>query len=192
VSTEKPNLTQEGKYQATLMDYGIVQKDKQKPSLNVVIKVTGKYDAVIPDKIVNREPPLTRTMYLPITENTIEMLKEQLVVMGLKETFRGFATLDKTHSQAALKIGAEFPVWCKHNTYQGKTNERWSPSMMKQKPIESSQDAIDRLDDLFKPKLVEMTMEMDISPDASSEQTSSPEFPPVSDVTNPNQTPFTM
>lgn len=69
-------------------------------------------------------PQFERTVFMAVTENTIDFVARDLVKLGYPHD--SFDQLDPSHPQAHSFAGREVSLSCAHETYQGKTREKWS------------------------------------------------------------------
>jgi hypothetical protein len=82
-----------------------------------------------------------RTMFLTITQGTIQRRYEDLDFLGLCPD--SWDELDQDHPKAVDFMNREIPVYCKHGEYDGKPKEEWNINRggggLPVKPIEKDQ-----------------------------------------------------
>lgn len=90
-----------------------------------------------------------RTVYLYLSDKAMDMAVEVLTFLGYQKESLRF--LDPTVENHHSFVGREVDLWCKVETYQGDTKEKWSISTPREQhqavPIEQSE--LRRLDAMF-------------------------------------------
>jgi hypothetical protein len=108
----------------------------------MAISVNGEYESL--------EQQYDRTSYMALTANTQSFVVEGLRRLGFDGA--SLTLLNPTTANFHDFAGQEFEMWCKHDSYNGKPNEKWSPgrgaSEFKiEKPLEAKK--LRDLDNLF-------------------------------------------
>ena len=105
----------------------------------------------------------SRTMYRAITPKTIDWLKKDLKYLcergGITPRFTSFADLCPNTPGFTDFTNIEFEAWCDHETYEGKTREKWNiaSGSAEAKPLEPA--AMRKLDALFGKELKSLSGE---------------------------------
>ena len=115
---------EQGTYTATILEHGLTpSKRKLTPQLWIKIK---PHTMIYPDGTTEEVPThmqYERTIFRPITENTIDYVLDDLKQLGFEGD--SFAVLETGHPDSTL-VGVEASVRCEYQEYEGKTQERWS------------------------------------------------------------------
>lgn len=132
-----------GRYIGVVTGQGISMTNTGKHQFVLKVNVTGYQ---------NGEPveqQYERTIYRVLTDKTIEYFMDDLKTLGF--TGESFRFLDPGTSGYQDFTGREVPLNCEHDTYQGKTSEKWSLARAgTSKPIEPADSAsLRQLDNLF-------------------------------------------
>lgn len=101
------------------------------PQLNITFKVLGKIDPSDPDGALLNCVSYERTAFMTITGNTIGFVTEHIQLLanaaGIAKPLTSWAQLNPEHPKFTHDfVNAELAFYCKHDTYEGKTNEKWS------------------------------------------------------------------
>lgn len=120
----------------------------------ITFQVLGEINPMDPEGELIRSPSFERTMYRVITEKTadfawedIEALCDAAKLTPYPEQFR---QLDPDNQAFSYDLtGAELAFYCKHDTYEGKTNEKWSISRGGPKVEAMDEKELRQLDTLF-------------------------------------------
>ncbi len=97
-------------------------------------------------------PAQERSVYIYLTEASMEMALKALKVLGYRKTSVKF--LDPNVAGCVDFTGTEVPLYCKHESYENETREKWSISTR----LAASAGPVDirKLDRLFGPGLKEI------------------------------------
>lgn len=134
-----------GVYLATVQrQYMGQSKEKNTPyfALEVIIEAR-----VFPGNDVQRVDRNPRTVYMYLTDATIEFVTEQLAFIGYDNSSLAF--LDPEKPGFHNFEGKEIELWCGHGTYKGETQEKWSISVPREPPAPLDPKALRSLDALF-------------------------------------------
>lgn len=90
-----------------------------------------------------------RSIYLPLTEKTLEWVVPQLQAIGF--TGRSIAQLDPDHPQAHSFVGQDIDLYCGRDEYKGVEKEKWGISSGPKEFVSKTLDpkALRKLDALF-------------------------------------------
>jgi hypothetical protein len=139
-------MYEQGAYDATVMSQGFGKSEKrgtpyfwlEVEPFALIDKYTGE------KKEVGRQP---RTIYVYITEKTIEFVAENLAAIGYNGS--SFSDLDPVNEGHHSFVGQEIRAYCKHEEYDGDMREKWQISGgggPSHEPLgKSAQMAIDKL-----------------------------------------------
>lgn len=115
------NLTyQPGKHMGRITKWGMGKTKNGNPQLFFSAEIIGKLNA---DGSLASCPQFERTVFRVITDKTIEYIVEDLKNLGYPH--ETFDQLDPSAPNAHSFAGLQVPLTCKHDTYEGKTNEKW-------------------------------------------------------------------
>ena len=148
--------TEGGLYKGKIVKWGLAEsKAKKTPQIFYTILIESETD----DKGAEYECPSNeRTVYRALTESTVDWVLEELAKLGFSGT--SFAQLDPAHAQAHDFTGTEVVVKCKHEEYNGKTQERFEFQLGGGGPAQMEQSATKKLDSMFGAKLKAIGKEM--------------------------------
>ncbi len=114
--------TNGGVYDSRIVKWGLSEsKEKKTPQVFFTILILAEIDGK-GEKLDC--PSYERTIYQAITDNTVDRLVDDIARLGVD--LESFSQLDPESPKAVSFEGIEVQVKCKHETYQGKTNERFS------------------------------------------------------------------
>ncbi|HET9087160.1 MAG TPA: hypothetical protein VFN53_06545 [Acidobacteriaceae bacterium] len=91
--------------------------------------------------------PKERTVYMAVTEKTIKFVADALDALGY--TGGSFANLEAQSAPAYSLVGEQRDFWCKHEVYNGNTNEKWSVSIPRAQAEPMDKRDVRNLDSLF-------------------------------------------
>jgi hypothetical protein len=113
-----------GKYRGRILDYGVTQSQsgQQLPTAFVAFEILGQYESTTGE--LQQCPPESRTYFKSISPKTIGWLLADLKAIGYDRP--GLEYLDPEVPNAANLFDREIDVVCEHETYDGRTRERWS------------------------------------------------------------------
>lgn len=119
-------------------------KDKGTPffALEVIIEAR-----IFPGNDVQSVDRNQRTIYMYLTDATIEFVTDQLVHIGYNNSSLAF--LDPQKPGFHDFKGKEIELWCGQETYNNDTKEKWSISMPREAPPPLDPKDIRSLDALF-------------------------------------------
>jgi|SRR5580700_1124429 hypothetical protein len=134
-----------GRYWGHVTANALGKNKKDNPQLVIRFEVRGGIDPQDPDgALLNTGEIYERTMYRVITDKTVDWVKKDLQALG----FEGQGFADITDNCFA---GKDLVFECKHEDYEGSTNERWQiahgSGALEVKPLEPAE--IRKLDALF-------------------------------------------
>ncbi|MAH46991.1 hypothetical protein CMI37_14285 [Candidatus Pacearchaeota archaeon] len=136
-----------GEYWAEILNHGLTESRKLKtPQLFVTMRVLGTVNPEEPDKYDPVQRQYERTIYKPLTDKTVAFVMDFLVAIGF--TGERYADFDLLNGGSCDLRGNSIKVYCEHETYNAKEQERWNLSRgSRVQPME--QTAVSRLDSLF-------------------------------------------
>lgn len=145
----------EGTYQAKITTWGLSKAKTGTNQFFICFKPTGQ---IVEDGDGRGIIPCSdheRTIFRPITENTINYVIDDLQQLGYNRD--GFQYLDPAAQNAHNFAGQDIEVVCAHESYQGKDKERWSfgwagGGSLQLKPLEN--DDVRKLNALFGKRLM--------------------------------------
>ena len=99
-------------------------KQKKTPQFALQFSIMGRIDPANPEGELLPSDQSERTVYLYITDKTIDFVTRDLERLG----FHGdsFSDLDPRSPGFHDFTGAETGLLCEHETYEGKVHEKWS------------------------------------------------------------------
>lgn len=145
-----------GNYWCQVTNQALGQTSKGDPQFVLSFAVLGKVNPSDPDgELLSCGESYERTIYRTITEKTIDWLIEDVKHLsgrGEKDPSilsDGFQFLDPGTPGFLDLRGVEFGAYCQHDTYEGKTREKWNVSTGKP-PVEALDDqGVRKLNALF-------------------------------------------
>lgn len=144
-----------GKYRARVTAQALApSKSKQTPQFVLTFQPIGMYDPSKPDGELAHCDAYERSIFRAITKGTIDFVMEDLEALGFQGT--SFSELDPNNGNHHSFVDQEIDVYCKHEEYQGKQQERWNISRgggLQLEPMAKKDLAT--LDSLFGKKLKE-------------------------------------
>lgn len=124
-------------------------KNKGTPQFSLRVAIAGKVNPLAPTGDLIAVESGERTLYMYITEGTAERLCEDLQRIGFDKD--SFKFLNPANENFHNFCGVEFEAYCKHEEYEGKTNEKWSIAFDRNaataEPLEDKE--VRKLDNLF-------------------------------------------
>jgi hypothetical protein len=142
----------EGAYVGEIMKQGFGETSNGNPQFFITCQVIGYPDKNNPDNLVpfpSNVKSYERTIFRVINEKTIDFAIEDLQQLGFEGT--SFRELDPSSPNHQSFVGNMVDLYCKHESYEGKVNERWQLSRplgsLEVKPLESTK--LRQLDTLF-------------------------------------------
>lgn len=115
----------EGLFIGKIVNHVLGETKTGKPQLIITFIVIGKRDPANPDgPLITVYEQFDRTIYRVITNKTIDFVLQDLAQLG----FQGdsFSELDCNSQVHQDFRGQECNVYCKHDNYNGRDNEKWS------------------------------------------------------------------
>lgn len=113
----------EGKYRIRLKEHVMSESKNGNPQIAIQFDVIGVYG---PNGEYSQHAPFERTMFLTITDKTVDWIMETLRAIGFMG--KSFTELDTQQPNHHSFAGVEVDAWCKHDEYDGKTREKWNIS----------------------------------------------------------------
>lgn len=137
----------EGPYMGEVLKQALgVTGEKETPTFILSVQITDRLDR---DDNPVQVDQYERTIYMHLTEGTREFTLERLKVLGFAKSSLKF--LSPEVPGHVNFVGQSVRLWCKHETYQGKTREKWNISTPREDkpivPIKSTE--LSKLDALF-------------------------------------------
>lgn len=129
-----------------------VSKEAKNPQFGLKFVVMGKINLIDPAGDLLPCPSVERTVFRSISEKAVEYLVEDLEYLcgklGVELDLSGWEMLDPGTEGHLSFVGIETEFYCKHDTYKGKTGEKWSLSkgFDSEKP---SDDQVGQLNRMF-------------------------------------------
>jgi hypothetical protein len=171
----------EGAYVGEIIKQGFGETSKGNAQFFITCKVIGYPDKQNPNNFLafpQNVKQYERTVFRVINENTIDFAIEDLQQLGFEGT--SFRELDPASPSHQSFVGNQVDLYCKHETYEGKLNERWQLSRpmsggLEVKPLAA--DSLRKLDAMFGKALT----------DAQKKSGKVPQAPPP--VVRPNGAP---
>jgi hypothetical protein len=119
-------MLEKGKYVGRIVDFGIFRsrQGRQLRTAYVDFEVFAQHDPVTGE--LDEIPPVTRTYYKAITDETIAWVIGDLRAIGYDR--QGFRDFDPEAPGAPDLFGREIDVVCEHDNYRGTEREKWSIS----------------------------------------------------------------
>lgn len=109
-----------GRYKAKISKWALGVNGKGNPQLVISFTLLGRYaNGGMADC-----PSYERSIFKVINENTIDYVVSDLTRLGYPHDT--FDQLDPSHPQAFNFGGIEVDVKCDHETFEGKTREKWN------------------------------------------------------------------
>lgn len=135
-----------GEYWARIKSQAMGETKNENPQLILGIEIMGQIDPKDRNGELISCECLDRTMYLVITENTVDFVTDNLRALGFEGN--SFALLDPSTEGYHDFVGTEFAAFCQHSTYEGKVSEKWSVGGQREaKPLEVTK--LRKLDSMF-------------------------------------------
>lgn len=133
-----------GRYWCKVTDQGLGLNSKDNEQFYLKFEVVGRINPADPEgQLLDCPQGKERTVYRVITAKTFDWLKRDLKYLcecgKLTPKFGGVEMLDPRTPGFVDFTNIEFETWCEHDTYEGKTRERWN--------IESGGGEVKPLDD---------------------------------------------
>jgi uncharacterized protein (TIGR02996 family) len=143
-------------YKGTIVKWGLSEsKAKKTPQVFFTVSIKCETD----DKGGEFDcPSYERTVWRALTDNTVDYVVEELGKLGF--TGSSFAQLDPDHPQAHDFLDQVVTVKCKHETYEGKINEKFEFHLGGTGPKKMESGAAKKLDSLFGGKLKAVSSEV--------------------------------
>lgn len=143
-----------GRYWGKLIAQGMGEsKEKKTPFFAATFEIVGKVDLAKPDGDLLDCPNGQRTIYLYITDKTVDRVIEDLKALGYDKP--AFRFLDPETPGFVDLSGREIGLYCTHEEYDGKFREKWGihrdGAGPKIEPLD--QKGLKALDNLFNKQL---------------------------------------
>jgi hypothetical protein len=138
-----------GKYACQITNQALGETTStKKPQFVLQFKVLGLVDPANPANYIPATAQYDRTSYRVITDKTIDYFIEDLRAMGFQGT--SFKHLDPKSEGFHDFVGLDLDMVCTHDTYEGKTNEKWNIARSSDFSVEALEPAkVRELDNLF-------------------------------------------
>lgn len=121
-----------GKYWAKVTNQGLGVTSTGKPQFVLSFTILGKVNPQDPEGALISCEQYERSMFRTITDKTVEWLLDDIKHLcqrgNLAPDISGFEQLDPKTPGFLNLANIEFEAFCQHDTYEGKTRERWSVS----------------------------------------------------------------
>jgi uncharacterized protein (TIGR02996 family) len=141
--------TNGGLYSGKIVKWGLAESSKKKtPQAFFTVLIENEVDA---QGETFDCPSYERTIYRAITDNTVDRLIDDIARLGVE--LSSFSQLDPDSPNAVTFEGREVQIKCKHETYEGKTNERFDFNFGGGGPAQMEATGVKKLDQLFGPRL---------------------------------------
>src|SRR5688572_29622211 len=112
-----------GRYWAKITRQAMGQASTGNPQFVLSFLVVGKVDPTKPDGELIACPQYERSIFRTITEKTVDYLIEDLKTLEYDKP--SFKFLDPETEGYQDFTGKELEVFCRHETYNGKQQEKW-------------------------------------------------------------------
>lgn len=133
-----------GLHRGKITDHGLATAGTGTPQAFIKFTVSEVKDG---DEWHPVTTPRERTVFMAITEKTIEFIVEAFETIGfVGGSFSAFKA--KENPEFSL-VGERREFWCKHDVYKGDTNERWNVSTPKAAAPPMDKKDVRQLDSLF-------------------------------------------
>lgn len=138
-----------GRYWGRLKQQALGKTSNGNPQIILTFDIVGKINLSDPDGDLLSCPQYERTVFRVITQKTIDWVLQDLEALGFQGT--SFGEIDPTQPRFQDLTGKELALYCDHETYEGKTREKWGiyseGGGLQVKPLEA-QD-VRKLDAMF-------------------------------------------
>lgn len=170
---------EKGVYLCEVINQAIGETSTGKPQFVLRFRVLGTPDPEDPDNYFRAPQQYERTHYRVITEKTVDYFVEDLKALGFRQ--QSFRYLDPETPGFHNFVGQIVSMYCYHDTYEGKENEKWGVargmSEFAVKPLDTKK--MRELDNLFGKKLKELPLE---TPKADPAKANPFKEPPSRDI----------
>lgn len=113
-----------GKYRAEITGCQLGMSSKNNPQVVISFRPLGRVNEADPEgELVPAEADFERSMFWALTDNAVTFTVEKLQRIGYDK--ESFDYLDAEHPDHISFAGQEITVTCKHETWEGKTREKW-------------------------------------------------------------------
>ena len=144
-------MVSEGVYRGRVTRWGLGKARTGTYQLEMSVDVIE--EAKDQDDLAAGYKPLTkvlkRTLFMPITAGTKAFVLADLAFIGFDKKTLASAYLIPGTPASFDFAGKEFPVQCKHDEYNGKTNEKWRICRRKETASGMAREDISQFDSLF-------------------------------------------
>jgi len=144
---EDKTFFDEGRYRGRVASQALGESSKGNPQFVLSFDLLGRYDTAAAEGLAECEA-YERTMWLTITDKTVEFIADDLSALGF--TGGSFGRLDPNHTNHQSFVGQEVDVFCEYDVWQDVRRERWRLSSgggFVVKPLDA--DKVRTLDALF-------------------------------------------
>lgn len=136
------------RYSGKIVKWGISESKNKTPQAFFMVMIEKEVDA----KGETYDcPQYERTVYRALTENTIDWVVDELAKLGFTGT--SFNQLRPDDPNAHDFAGTEVKLRCKHETFEGKTREKFEFDFGSKAPEQLDKSGVSKLDQLFGSKL---------------------------------------
>lgn len=112
-----------GLYWATIIQQGLSEAKTGTAQIVLRIKILGPVHPENPDGFVAAEQSWERTVYMAVTEKTMQFLPEKLASLGY--TGNSIARLDPSHPQHYSLVDQDHRFYCSHENSDNGLREKW-------------------------------------------------------------------
>jgi len=120
----------EGKYLCRVTRQALGETKNGNPQFVLSFDPMGMVDSRNPEGDLIACPNYERSVFRSITKKTVDWVLDEVKhlceLAGIKESLSGFEYLDPNTSGFFDFTGVEFEATCSHETWEGKTREKWS------------------------------------------------------------------
>lgn len=118
----------EGVHLGEVLQQGLTEAKTGTAQFVLKVKILGATEASDPmDEFAPHGQQYERTIYMPLTDKTVEFVVPQLQTLGF--TGKSLGQLDPSHPSHQSLVGVRAKLWCGHKPDQsGDIREKWSIS----------------------------------------------------------------
>src|SRR6185312_8836763 len=174
---------EQGRYWGKLKAQGMGEsKEKKTPFFAASFDILGRVNLQDPQGELPRCPQGERTVYLYITDKTVDRVIEQLAALGYSKP--GFRFLDPETAGFVDLSGNEVALFCEHEEYQGKMKEKWGIHQDRGRPTLEplDQKGLKALDNLYGKQLKALAKPEAEAAAAPKAETKKETVPPNGDI----------
>lgn len=145
----------EGLYLVRVTSNGLTKSSTGTPQAYIDVVVVGKYPENDPEAEVEPVESKKRTIFLPLTEKTIDRVAEEFASLGVVSDLSPKRIMDKSSDDFVSLADTEFKAYVSHDEYQGKVREKWSINRRRayEEPDDETFSKLDALDEAWKARM---------------------------------------